>query len=109
MCAIVVDSVDNILIGAPQEDLYGADAGAAYLFDAASGNLIQSLSSPAPAAGDKFGQSVGISGNYLAIGAPGVSSLHGEAYVFMVVPEPATATLLILGLIGMLVVRRRKS
>ncbi len=99
----------DILIGAPQEDLYGADAGAAYLFDAVSGALVQTLSAPAPAAADRFGQSVGISGNYLAVGAPGVSSNHGEAYAFEIIPEPATATLLGLGLIGILSLRRRTS
>ena len=80
-------SGNEILIGAPQEDLYGSDAGAAYLFDAVSGSLLQTLSSPTAAAGDRFGQSVAISGDYLAVGAPGVGSLHGEAYVFARVSE----------------------
>ncbi len=100
-------SGNDILIGAPQEDLFGTDAGAAYLFDAVSGTLVQTLSSPTPGTNDKFGQSVGIAGDYLAVGAPGVSSYHGEAYAFVIIPEPATATLLGLGLIGMLFLRRR--
>jgi hypothetical protein len=75
-------SGDDILIGAPQEDLYGTDAGAAYLFDAVSGSLLQTLSSPTAAAGDSFGRSVGISGDYLAVGAPYAGSHLGEVHVF---------------------------
>jgi hypothetical protein len=37
--------------------------GAAYLFDATTGNLLQSFTNPTPAFYDSFGSSVALSGN----------------------------------------------
>ena len=102
-------SGDDILIGAPQEDLFGNDAGAAYLFNATTGELMQTLSSPTAQAGDRFGQSVSISGDYLAIGAPGVGGYHGEVYLFArVVPEPSALVLFGLAIFGLYGHRSRK-
>lgn len=49
---------DKVLIGAPENDTGASNAGAAYLFDASSGALLQTFLNPAPAANDYFGRSV---------------------------------------------------
>src|SRR5438093_1461689 len=74
-----------VLIGAPFDDTGAADAGIAYLFDAASGALLATFENPTPAPGDQFGASLAMSGNLVAIGswldataAPG----GGAVYVF---------------------------
>jgi len=59
----------NLLIGSRLDDTVGYDAGAAYLFDGSTGDLLQSFFSPSPAWGDQFGYCVAASGNYVAIGA----------------------------------------
>jgi len=59
----------NVLIGAPQEFSGGAVAGAAYLFDAATGDLLQTFSDPTPAENDEFGISVAALGNNVLVGA----------------------------------------
>jgi len=46
---------DRVLMGAYREDAKGYDAGAAYLFDAESGDLLQSFFSPNPHGEDHFG------------------------------------------------------
>ena len=47
-----------------------ASVGAAYVFDARTGNLLQTLNDPnGPASGDRFGDSVAVSGNTIAVGA----------------------------------------
>lgn len=85
-------SGDYLLIGAPS----WSDDGAAFLFDPASGNLLQTLLNPSPDEDgtDRFGESVAVSGNKLLVGAPyddnqGVRS-NGAAYLF----EAATGDLL---------------
>src|SRR5207245_6966612 len=60
----------KILIGAPLDGSGGSEAGAAYLFDPASGDF-RRLQKDQPAAGDLFGTSVAALGPYLAVGAPG--------------------------------------
>jgi len=57
----------NIVIGARFDDTAGANAGAAYLFDA-GGNLLQTFLSPAPTALARFGAAVAIAGNNVLIG-----------------------------------------
>src|SRR5207249_4548025 len=47
-----------VLIGAPFDDTGAADAGIAYLFDAASGALLATFENPTPAPGDQFGASL---------------------------------------------------
>ena len=69
---------DKVLIGARGDDSFGEDSGAAYLFDAASGDLVQSLSASTPEANDGFGFSVGIDGNRLVVGAPGATDNGNE-------------------------------
>ncbi len=74
----------HALIGATRSDCAGADAGAAFLFDA-TGSLLEVFASPAPAAGALFGASVAAADGRALIGAPGAQIAGvtaGKAYLF---------------------------
>jgi len=75
-----------VVVGARLEDENGLDAGAVYLYDAASGTELEKLlADEADAAGDAFGTSVGISAGVIAIGAPtddDNGSNAGAAFLF---------------------------
>jgi hypothetical protein len=60
-----------ILVGAPGDDTKATDAGAAYVFDATSGELVQTVYSPSPTAGEGFGTSIVMLGEELVVAAPG--------------------------------------
>ena len=45
----------NLIAIGSEEDLGAADSGAVYLFDAVSGNLLQTIASPIPSVQSKFG------------------------------------------------------
>jgi outer membrane protein assembly factor BamB len=51
----VAVSANTVVVGAPFDDTGAMDAGSAYVFDAATGTLLQTLSDPAPAESDRFG------------------------------------------------------
>ena len=89
------------LVGAQLDDTGGADTGRAYLFNAATGALLQTFANPNPAGlptsapGDSFGLSVSLSGNLALIGAQSdetgtTSNGSGAAYLF----DATTAALL---------------
>ncbi|MDD2790184.1 MAG: FG-GAP repeat protein [Sulfurimonas sp.] len=86
--ASVSISGDYILVGAFGEDAIANDAGSAYLFKRNSDSnisLLAKLQSSDIEAGDNFGYSVAIDGNYMVIGASSESSTAsyaGAAYVF---------------------------
>ncbi len=86
------------VVGARWDDPGGvSNAGAAYVFNAATGALVATLSNPTPTADDLFGASVAISGNLAVVGAPqddpgGVSGA-GTAYVFDATTGAMIATL----------------
>jgi hypothetical protein len=105
--SVAIDG-DKVLIGARGDDTFGNNSGAAYLFDAVSGNLIQSFFAPNPDEDDDFGFSVAIFGDNLLIGAPGDD--EGAAFLFQAasssVPEPGTA--LSLGIFGLALLLRKK-
>ncbi|GEM_PF-4801772 len=61
---------NNILVGAPGDNVKGIRAGAAYLIDTAKENILRTFSNPVPAAGDSFGFSIAVAGNNILIGAP---------------------------------------
>ena len=81
-------SGNNILIGS-NDDAGVFAAGAAYLFDATTGNLLQTFLNPTPEVFDLFGDDVSISGNNILIGAGTVldpetaraASLAGAEYI----------------------------
>ena len=77
----------TILVGSPGEDTDGmTDSGAAYLFDAVTGDLLATLQSPAPTLNDVFGIAVAATGRDLYVGADqmdhhGISDA-GSVYLF---------------------------
>jgi hypothetical protein len=60
----------HVLVGAMQDDTGARDTGAAYLFDSATGNLLQTIRNPTPGPGDWFGASVAAVGDNFLVGAP---------------------------------------
>ncbi|HEV7731213.1 MAG TPA: hypothetical protein VGR62_03580, partial [Candidatus Binatia bacterium] len=67
--AVAIGATD-VVVGSPADDGAGANAGAAHVFDAASGAHRWTLVSPPPALGDDFGRAVAIGGALVAVGAP---------------------------------------
>ena len=89
---------DKVIIGAPRDDTDATDAGSAYVFDATTGNLLDTLANPTPANGDNFGLSVSVAGNTAVVGAPYDStrgSNAGAVYAFDVTRDttPPTVTI----------------
>ena len=75
----------NVLVGARWDDAGATDAGAAYLFDGSSGELLQTFLNPTPEINDTFGGGIPVIGQKVAIGAKfkdagAIDS--GAAYVF---------------------------
>lgn len=86
--AVAVDG-DTIVIGANKHGGLGVDAGAAYVYTRDfPGNLSSSwteraiLTGSATTAGERLGFSVAIDGDTLVLGAKGMNSNKGGAYVF---------------------------
>lgn len=74
-----------VVVGALGADPLGVDSGAAYVFDAATGQLLQTLTAFDGAAGHNFGARVEIEGDRVVVGswfANGATSGTGAAYVF---------------------------
>ncbi len=90
----------NVLIGAPFDDTAGTDAGAAYLFNSATGALLKTFANPAPGANDNFGWSLAALGSNMLIGAPkddtgfgggGVAYLYNTVGIQQVYLNPSPA------------------
>ena len=86
-----VDISDNYaIVGAiGEDDAGGTSSGKAYVFNVASGALVQTLNNPnafGTVLSDQFGLSVGISGNYAIVGAyledDAGGTTSGKAYIF---------------------------
>ncbi|MCD4650410.1 MAG: T9SS type A sorting domain-containing protein, partial [Candidatus Cloacimonetes bacterium] len=77
-------SNDTAVVGAPGLDDMGADAGAAYVVRYYNENWTQEakLTANDGMAGDDFGRSVAIDGDYAVVGAPGANSATGVAYLY---------------------------
>lgn len=71
-----------LVVGEPGNGEKGANAGAAYLFDANAGALKRKLLASDGAVGDSFGSAVAVSGNRIVVGAPQKGGGTGAAYVF---------------------------
>lgn len=84
---------DTIVVGVPQADIgKDKDQGAVYVFTRKDGHWAEQvkLQAAGGASVDSFGQSVGISGDTILVGAPGTDNdltnnarqAHGAAYIF---------------------------
>jgi len=72
-----------VVLGAPGDDDQGSSAGAAYVFDAVTGQQLHKLKASDGAADALFGNSSAIHGNTVIVGAPGAGTTNqGAAYVF---------------------------
>lgn len=90
-----------VVIGAFGDDDMGRDAGAAYVFNLETGDLVQKLLAPDGQDGDIFGIDVAIDGDLIAIGSifDDAAALDGgSVYIFTAVPEPSAAMLLMAGI-----------
>ncbi len=77
----------RLIVGAKNDDQANQNAGAAYIFDLATGQQLHKLFASEPSSSDFFGSSVAISGNLAVVGAPGDDKPGGligagSAYVF---------------------------
>jgi hypothetical protein len=82
--SVAVDG-NTAIIGARLDDGAGSNAGAAYLFDVATGEQLFKLTADDAADGDEFGCSVAINGNTAIVGAwkhNGGGADAGAAYLF---------------------------
>jgi len=83
----VAISGDYAIVGAHLDDTGATDAGNAYIYvrSGTTWSLQSTLNNPTPVAGDRFGYSVAISGDYAIVGAhmddTGVSDA-GSAYIY---------------------------
>lgn len=78
-------SGDYIIVGANAEDAGGSNAGAAYIFHRTGTNTWSAATKIVAndaGAGDFFGWSVGISGDYAVVGATRENGYRGAAYVY---------------------------
>ncbi len=79
-------SGDGLLafVGAPHDDATGVDAGALYILENKGTYWAQrTMLLPQNAVpGELFGTSVSVSGDFIAVGAPGANGSHGTVYVF---------------------------
>ena len=79
---------DYAVVGAPADDEGGADAGAVYIYVFGENGWVQEakLLAPEPTAGDEFGSTVSISGDYVLVGAQNNDAAGqnaGTAYVYL--------------------------
>jgi hypothetical protein len=97
--AMALVGTHELLVGAPGDSTFGASAGAAYLFDLATGELLQTYYGPQPQAGAEYGFAVASNGRSILMGAPSTrnDSDPGAAFLLPVAPlvtvgvQPATA------------------
>jgi hypothetical protein len=85
-----------VVVGAPFADDSGANSGAAYVFDAATGIQLLKLLPNDGAAGDEFGSAVAIDGFTIAVGAKrddDLGSDSGSVYLFDVLSGAQSAKL----------------
>lgn len=79
----------SVMVGAPLTDLVANDAGAVYVYDAASGALQRTISNPDAALWSNFGWSMAVRGSDLVIGAPGsfYPGLTSPGAVYLIDPS----------------------
>ena len=77
----VASAGSRTVVGAPQDDTGAQDAGVVKVFDSVTGALLLVIPNPSPASGDRFGDSVAISGSRVVVGAP-FDEFSGECVCF---------------------------
>lgn len=79
-------SGDRLAVAAPEDDSFGVDAGAAFVFDLNTGDLLYGVGSPNPQSGGEFGWHLAWLDDKLVVGAPSEEDLGllncGNAYLF---------------------------
>jgi hypothetical protein len=70
------------VVGSPFDDDLGHDSGSAYVFRTTDGALVRKLTAPDGAAGDWFGHSVAISGDWVTVGAFQDDNQRGSVWLF---------------------------
>ncbi len=89
-------SGNKVAVGAIGDNAGALDSGQVYVFEAATGALLATLTNPSPASNDYFGYSVSLSGNTVVVGAyqddTGASN-SGQAYVFNAITGALITTL----------------
>jgi hypothetical protein len=83
----VAISGNYAIVGANQDDDNGSSSGSAYIFNVSTGAQLHKLIASDGAAGDNFGRSVAISGNYAIVGAytdDDKGSNSGSVYIYNV-------------------------
>jgi uncharacterized delta-60 repeat protein len=89
----VASSGEFVVVGAPHDDARGTDAGAVYVFDRATGRLLRTVYSPAPAAGAYFGFSLAPFGaDQFLVGSPALHTADPGAVYLLSVGAPVTVT-----------------
>jgi hypothetical protein len=78
--SVAIDG-NTIIVGAPGDDSLAQNAGAAYFYNATTGSLIRKFYANDGTGLDRFGGSVGISGNTAIVGAFDDADI-GSAYLF---------------------------
>lgn len=76
---------DNLLVTAYKDDTLATDAGSAYLFDGATGELLHTWYDPTPAIADRFGHSAASWGKYAIVSCYRESEIlpnSGAVYLF---------------------------
>ncbi len=63
-------SAETVVVGAYRDDSVATDAGTVYLFDASTGQLTRTITSPSLADSEFFGYAVSVDGGVLAVGSP---------------------------------------
>ncbi|MDZ4848086.1 MAG: cadherin domain-containing protein, partial [Pirellulaceae bacterium] len=86
----------NLIVIGARRDAIAPNAGAVYLFDATTGNLLQSIVSPIANSNDTFGDYLHVSGNTIVVGAIlndfGATN-SGRAYIYQFNSGTNTASL----------------
>ncbi|MCD4825660.1 MAG: FG-GAP repeat protein [Phycisphaerae bacterium] len=99
--SVAIDG-DKIIVGAYSDNDDGTESGSAYIFELIGETWTQTdkITAADGAAGDYFGYSVGVSGDYFFGGAYGDDG--GSSYVFSTTPDVSTLSLLLVGGFGAL-------
>jgi outer membrane protein assembly factor BamB len=89
---------DLVVVSAPRSYSNPTRVGSVYIFDSASGRLVQSIHNPNPSPDSaNFGEALARLGSRLVVGDPendAAGTNSGIAYVFDIVPEPTTNSLI---------------